>query len=764
MLGGVEGVRLRRAHADDAHDAARGLERLEPHLGAGDVVGAGAGGRLVLVGPLRDGKVARVHVERRELSGALLQAAARVRHEDDDPPAEDLQQVAQGEIEKGVEPARRRELAAQRVERGGAALLGARALGRFPGARREVADDEADDEHDGEGDQVLRVAHGERQERRHEEEVEGRHAQHGGERGGDATEAHGHDHDAEQVDHDDVGELEAREHEPGEQRGREHGSDRGRVGQRPAARWAQTASPCRGGGAVAADHVDVDLAAAANERVDDRTEKHALPEAARRLADDDLADVARPGVGEDLVAHPRARERDRLGAQAVREAQRLQHPRAVVRAELAVRRRLDVDDDPRRLELRGEPASRPHETRRERARTDAHQHALGHRPHRPDGVLAAVALHLGVHALGGVAQRQLAQRDEIALAEEVVHRLRRLVRDVDLALLEAAAQVFGGQVHQLDLVSLLEHRVRHRLADDDAGDPGHDIVQRLEVLDIEGGVDVDTAIEQLEHVLPALGVAALRRVGVGQLVDEQQRRVSREGGVEVELLERGAAVLDPAARQDLEAVEQRLGFGALVRLDHARHDVDAGGALRARGLQHRVRLAHAGGGAEEDLQLAARPPRLLLADVRQKGIGIGPPLGHAAECTAATRPDCAASVWPGRPDAAILTGLLRRGGELAATSSSIPVPRVGRASASSIRPRFNRSQSSMSTEMVTTAASSSNNRAAPSGTDVSINPDRPHQRRSQRIQQPPCRLLLGRMDIHRAPPASIRRASWIKPP
>src|SRR5213594_3975860 len=76
------------------------------------------------------------------------------------------------------------------------------------------------------------------------EEVEGRHAQHGGERGGDATEAHGHDHDAEQVDHDDVGELEAREHEPGEQRGREHGSDRGRGGPRPAARWAHTASPC----------------------------------------------------------------------------------------------------------------------------------------------------------------------------------------------------------------------------------------------------------------------------------------------------------------------------------------------------------------------------------------------------------------------------------------------------------------------------------------------------------------------------------------
>ena len=137
-------------------------------------------------------------------------------------------------------------------------------------------------------------------------------------------------------------------------------------------------------------------------------------------------------------------------------------------------------------------------------------------------------------------------------------------------------------------------------------------------------------------------MAAARRVGVGELVDEQQRRVPRERGVEVEFFEQGAAVLDPSARQDLYAVEQRLGFRAVVGLDDAGDDVDAGGALGARGLEHRVGLADAGGGAEEDLQLAPRPPRLFITHVREEGIGIGPPLGHAgAECT----PLCGTAAW-----------------------------------------------------------------------------------------------------------------------
>src|SRR6266404_381755 len=74
--------------------------------------------------------------------------------------------------------------------------------------------------------------------------------------------------------------------------------------------------PARGrvrvrGSAVATDHVDVDLAAAADQGVDDRAQEQPRPEAARGLADHELADVARARIGQDLVAHARARQRDR---------------------------------------------------------------------------------------------------------------------------------------------------------------------------------------------------------------------------------------------------------------------------------------------------------------------------------------------------------------------------------------------------------------------------------------------------------------------
>ncbi len=163
-----------------------------------------------------------------------------------------------------------------------------------------------------------------------------------------------------------------------------------------------------------------------------------------------------------------------------------------------------------------------------------------------------VALHLRVDPLGGPAQRQLAQGDQVALAEEAVDRPRRLLGHVDLALAQALEQLLGRQVDQLDLVGVLEERVGHGLAHGDAGDLLDDVVEALEVLDVERGVDVDAGVEQLLDVLPALGVARAGGVGVGQLVDQEHRRLAGEGGVEVELAQRDAAVLDAARRQDLQ--------------------------------------------------------------------------------------------------------------------------------------------------------------------------------------------------------------------
>jgi hypothetical protein len=63
-------------------------------------------------------------------------------------------------------------------------------------------------------------------------------------------------------------------------------------------------------------------------------------------------------------------------------------------------------------------------------------------------------------------------------------------------------------------------------------------------------------------------------------------------------------MVEAAARNDFEPVEQRLGLGPAVGLDHADHDVDSRFPPGVGALQHLVGLADPGSGADEDLQPA----------------------------------------------------------------------------------------------------------------------------------------------------------------
>jgi hypothetical protein len=157
------------------------------------------------------------------------------------------------------------------------------------------------------------------------------------------------------------------------------------------------------------------------------------------------------------------------------------------------------------------------------------------------------------------------------------------------------------------------------------------------VLDVQGGEHVDAGVEQLLDILVALGVARARRVGVGELVDEGEFGPPGQQRVEVHLLQHRAVIGHRAARNRLEASEQRLGLGPAVGLDHADHDVGAGLAPGAPDGEHLVGLADAGGGPEEDLEPAARPG--LPARRFEQGVGrgtvrIAAGSGHAPSSTA----------------------------------------------------------------------------------------------------------------------------------
>src|SRR5580704_1402243 len=105
---------------------------------------------------------------------------------------------------------------------------------------------------------------------------------------------------------------------------------------------------------------------------------------------------------------------------------------------------------------------------------------------------------------------------------------------------------------------------------------------------------------------------------MGQLIDQDEPRLSRQRAVEIELFEGDPAVLDAFFGKELEAEDERTGLVAPVRLDDAHDDVALEVALRAGGLEHRIRLSDARCGPEEDDELAPLGAPLLLGDLLEQ--------------------------------------------------------------------------------------------------------------------------------------------------
>jgi hypothetical protein len=166
-------------------------------------------------------------------------------------------------------------------------------------------------------------------------------------------------------------------------------------------------------------------------------------------------------------------------------------------------------------------------------------------------VVSAVGFHLRFDTVSRAAEREFAQSDEVAGAEEVGGGKAGLIREVDLAFVHPAAQLVDGKVNDLNVGSLIQDGVRDGFAHRDAGDLGDHIVEAVEVLDVEGGIDVDAGIDQFDDILPAFGVAAARGVGVGEFVHQDEAGVAGKRGVEIELFESDAAMRHTATRQEV---------------------------------------------------------------------------------------------------------------------------------------------------------------------------------------------------------------------
>ena len=152
------------------------------------------------------------------------------------------------------------------------------------------------------------------------------------------------------------------------------------------------------------------------------------------------------------------------------------------------------------------------------------------------------------------------------------------------------------------------------------------VLDRLEVLDVDGGDDVDAGGENVLDVLIPLGVTDTGHVGVCELVHEHHLRVAGEDGIKVHLLHEAPVILDLKAWNDFEVPDRLLGELATVGLDVPDDHVFSLRAAVVRLAEHGERLAASRCGPEEHPEVATPD----LGCRRDRHRGGGDRVGHTA--------------------------------------------------------------------------------------------------------------------------------------
>src|ERR1700730_16861059 len=180
---------------------------------------------------------------------------------------------------------------------------------------------------------------------------------------------------------------------------------------------------------------------------------------------------------------------------------------------------LDVNAEALRLQARCQPDAVGAQPLLCFRSADAHHEALSRRPDRLDGFGNAIARDVGVHAIGGTAQSDLAQRNEVPFPEEVLASVLDSNWDIDLSGIQTRQQIIRREVDEHNFYCIVEHPVGHCFTDMSPDDAGCNVGDAFKMLYVERRVDVDARCQELLDVAPAFGMAASYRIGVGQFID-----------------------------------------------------------------------------------------------------------------------------------------------------------------------------------------------------------------------------------------------------
>lgn len=139
-----------------------------------------------------------------------------------------------------------------------------------------------------------------------------------------------------------------------------------------------------------------------------------------------------------------------------------------------------------------------------------------------------------VEPVSRAAQGDFPQGNQVLFRKKVTERPLCLPLLIDLPFLQPDNQVRRFNIHQLHLVGGIKDAIRYPFADGNVGNGFHQIVERLQMLNIYGGIDIDTRPQKLFHILITLGMSAPCCVTVRQFVYQNQLRSAPKCGVNIE--------------------------------------------------------------------------------------------------------------------------------------------------------------------------------------------------------------------------------------
>src|SRR5579859_1464828 len=269
--------------------------------------------------------------------------------------------------------------------------------------------------------------------------------------------------------------------------------------------------------------------------------------------------------------------------------------------------RLDADSDKICAQAMRESPGIPYDLACMGPRIEAHHDALAGHAVLTDAMLGHVLLELRFGLLGDAAQRQFAQRCQVAFAKKVVQRSLDAFRRIDVAMLHALAQSMRRNVDQLHFFSLVENPIGQGFAYTYTRDARHQVIETFQVLDVQCRDNINARFENLLHVLIAFRVPGAGYVSMRQFIDQHHSGMAGDDSVCVHLFERHPPVAHLLAWNDLQITDLRLRLRAFVRLHIADYYIGAAALAAVSFVEHGVGLASAGCRAEIDAQASAPP-------------------------------------------------------------------------------------------------------------------------------------------------------------